>query len=267
MPRSATVRVLHSLLVFSSCRWYQNKSSHFFLLCQHFSMLNCSRPNVHRFQSSDAGGGILCGARSNHGGLQVFVINYHSLTFILKAFIIFIAGWERCSSLQWQSLACACTRLKNIIKTSKYHHLLLPAGHPGPRAHSWPLRPFPISSKFIQPILTKNWPSCCCKLNLYFKRKPLSRRSTQTFTRAAGSWPSSPPPSFSRLPAGQNCIVFHFFLVFGWNMIMVLVLVMVMVVLWVTVVYFFSCWEILMVPVSVWVAIISMMMLTWKDNV
>ena len=161
MPRSATVRVLHSLLVFSSCRWYQNKSSHFFLLCQHFSMLNCSRPNVHRFQSSDAGGGILCGARSNHGGLQVSVINYHALTFISKAFIIFIliiifiAGWERCSSLQWQSLACACTRLKNIIKTSKYHHLLLPAGHPGPRAHSWPLRPFPISSKFIQPILTK----------------------------------------------------------------------------------------------------------------
>ena len=170
MPRSATVRVLHSLLVFSSCRWYQNKSSHFFLPCQHFSMLNCSRPNVHRFQSSDAGGGILCGARSNHGGLQVSVIN--SLTFILKAFIIFIAGWERCSSLQWQSLACACTRLKNIIKTSKYHHLLLPAGHPGPRAHSWPLRPFPISSKFIQPILTKNWPSCCCKLYLFFNLSP-----------------------------------------------------------------------------------------------
>ena len=121
---------------------------------------------------------------------------------------------------------------------SKYHHLLLPAGHPGPRAHSWPLRPFPISSKFIQPILTKNWPSCCCKLDLYFKRKPLSRRSTQTFTRAAGSWPSSPPPSFSRLPAGQNCIVFHLVLVFGWNMIVVLIVVMVMVVLWVTVVDF-----------------------------
>ena len=138
MPRSATVRVLHSLLVFSSCRWYQNKSSHFFLLCQHFLMLNCSRPNVHRFQSSDAGGGILCGARSNHGGLQVFVINYHSLTFILKAFIIFIPfiifrmremfkpsmaelGLCMYQVEKYHQNIQISSKHPNITKTSKYH--------------------------------------------------------------------------------------------------------------------------------------------------
>ena len=42
------------------------------------------------------------------------------------------------------------------------------------------------------------------------KSECIFRQSTRTFTQAAGSWLSSPPPSFSRSPAG-HCIAVYLF--------------------------------------------------------